>query len=108
MSDIAERLSVSKRTVESWRQRGQLIEPRWTINGSTPVWHWPEVARWHELKDSPVRTIETQAAGGHMVLAEPEYPIESTSPTPACIHRWGPPSQVTSRRRCTECGAFKP
>lgn len=44
--EIAERLGVARRTVDSWRQREMgFPEPRWTVGGR-PAWNWDDVAPW--------------------------------------------------------------
>lgn len=44
--EIAERLGVARRTVDSWRQRDRgFPPPTWTVGGR-PAWNWPEVAAW--------------------------------------------------------------
>lgn len=44
--EIAERLGVSRRTVDQWRQRAlDFPEPRWTVGGR-PAWDWSDVAAW--------------------------------------------------------------
>jgi hypothetical protein len=32
-------------TVDIWRQRGVMPEPRWTVGGR-PAWNWPDVLAW--------------------------------------------------------------
>lgn len=45
--EIAARLGVKRRTVDSWRQRGLAFpDPRWTVGGR-PAWDWPDVEAWH-------------------------------------------------------------
>ena len=47
--EIAERLNVERRTVDSWRQRDVgFPEPRWTVGGR-PAWDWPDVEKWARL-----------------------------------------------------------
>ena len=43
--EIADRLGVQRQTVDQWRQRRLLPEPRWTVGGR-PAWSWPEIERW--------------------------------------------------------------
>ena len=45
LAEIAERLGVARVTVDQWRQRGVLPEPRWTVGGR-PAWNWPDVVMW--------------------------------------------------------------
>jgi predicted DNA-binding transcriptional regulator AlpA len=45
--EIAERLGVKRETVDVWRFRGLLPEPRWTVGGR-PAWDWPDVLTWAE------------------------------------------------------------
>src|SRR2546428_6391057 len=44
-AEIATRLGVKAQTVHTWRQRGLLPAPRWTVSGQ-PAWDWPEVEEW--------------------------------------------------------------
>jgi ParB family chromosome partitioning protein len=43
--EIAELLKVKAPTVEMWRHRGLLPEPRWVISG-TPIWEATEIEQW--------------------------------------------------------------
>lgn len=44
--EIATRLGVKRRTVDSWRQRDLgFPEPRWSVGGR-PAWNWDDVERW--------------------------------------------------------------
>lgn len=45
IAEIAERLKVKRPTVDIWRQRDLLPEPRWTVGGR-PAWNWPDVESW--------------------------------------------------------------
>jgi len=45
LAEIAERMNVSRYTVDKWRQRDLLPEPRWTVGGD-PAWNWPDIHRW--------------------------------------------------------------
>jgi predicted DNA-binding transcriptional regulator AlpA len=51
--EIATRLGVARRTVDSWRGRGTkgdpFPEPRWTVGGR-PAWNWDDVERWHATR----------------------------------------------------------
>lgn len=51
-SEIAERLGVSRRTVETWRQREILPEPEWIVSGS-PIWRGATITRWTEKTGYP-------------------------------------------------------
>ncbi len=44
-ADIAARLGVRAETAATWRHRGLLPEPDWTVSGS-PVWDWSQIAEW--------------------------------------------------------------
>lgn len=47
-TEIAERLGVSIKTVDSWRSRPPVVpmpDEALTISG-TPVWLWSEIERW--------------------------------------------------------------
>jgi predicted DNA-binding transcriptional regulator AlpA len=43
--EIAERLKVERATVDQWRQRRLLPEPKWTVGGR-PAWEWKDIERW--------------------------------------------------------------
>ena len=45
--EIAERLGVARSTVDKWRIRGLLPEPRWVVGGR-PAWPWTEIRTWAE------------------------------------------------------------
>jgi predicted DNA-binding transcriptional regulator AlpA len=45
LAEIADRLGVRRGTVDQWRWRGELPEPKWTVGGR-PAWHWPEIKQW--------------------------------------------------------------
>lgn len=45
LAEIAERLGVARQTVDSWRSRGLLPEPRWSVGGR-PAWEWATIAQW--------------------------------------------------------------
>lgn len=45
ITEIAQRLGVQRATVDVWRARGVLPEPRWTVGGR-PAWNWPDVHAW--------------------------------------------------------------
>lgn len=45
--EIAERLGVKRATVDTWRVRELLPEPRWVVGGR-PCWDWPDVEAWAE------------------------------------------------------------
>ncbi len=47
LAEISELLGVPPNTVTSWRQRGQLPEPRWQLR-SGPLWLSSEIAAWYE------------------------------------------------------------
>lgn len=44
-NDIAARLGVAEQTVKTWKQRGVLPPPSWTVSGR-PAWNWPDIAKW--------------------------------------------------------------
>lgn len=45
LAEIATRLGVQRFTVDRWRQRGLLPEPRWTVGG--PAWDWDtDIVPW--------------------------------------------------------------
>lgn len=48
--EIAERLRVERATVDKWRVRGVLPEPRWTVGGR-PAWAWGDIRAWAEQTD---------------------------------------------------------
>lgn len=43
--EIAERLGVKRATVDQWRLRGLLPDPKWTVGGR-PAWDWTDVEKW--------------------------------------------------------------
>ena len=45
ISEIADRLGVQRATVDQWRHRGLLPDPRWTISGN-PAWDWSDIETW--------------------------------------------------------------
>lgn len=46
LKEIGERLGgVRRGTLDSWRTRRVLPEPRWIVGG-WPAWHWPDIERW--------------------------------------------------------------
>lgn len=45
IAEIAERLGVKRPTVDIWRTRGVLPDPRWEVGGR-PAWNWPDVLAW--------------------------------------------------------------
>lgn len=47
LAEIGERVGVARSTVDQWRQRGVLPEPRWTVGGR-PAWAWADIASWAE------------------------------------------------------------
>lgn len=47
IAEIADRLGVKRPTVDIWRQRNLLPEPRWTVGGR-PAWNWPDIQGWAE------------------------------------------------------------
>jgi hypothetical protein len=44
-AEIAARLRVRPQTVHTWRQRGLMPEPRWTVSGQ-PAWDWTDIEAW--------------------------------------------------------------
>jgi hypothetical protein len=63
--EIATRLGVKPQTVHTWRQRGIVPEPRWTVSGQ-PAWDWPEIEEWAR------RTGRLREADVHAALLELE------------------------------------
>lgn len=47
LAEIAERLGVKRGTVDVWRRRDRLPEPRWTVGGR-PAWDWADIVAWAE------------------------------------------------------------
>jgi predicted DNA-binding transcriptional regulator AlpA len=43
--EIAERLGVKRATVDQWKQRDLLPEPKWIVGGR-PAWDWADIAKW--------------------------------------------------------------
>ncbi len=45
VGDVAKRLGVARVTVDAWRKRQLLPEPRWRVGGR-PAWAWGDVLAW--------------------------------------------------------------
>lgn len=45
LAEIAERLNVERNTVDQWRHRSVLPEPRWSVGGR-PAWDWSDITAW--------------------------------------------------------------
>jgi len=45
--EIAGRLGVSIRTVQTWRMRHVMPEPEYVVSG-VPVWNWETIRQWSE------------------------------------------------------------
>lgn len=45
LAEIADRLGVTRSTLDQWKWRGLLPKPRWTIGGR-PAWRWADIERW--------------------------------------------------------------
>ena len=50
--EIADRLNVSIRTVQTWRARGVMPVAEWWISGM-PVWRWTVIRKWNARRDRP-------------------------------------------------------
>jgi hypothetical protein len=53
LAEMGERLGAERDTLDLWRHRGLLPEPRWTVGGQ-PAWCWrcdiePWALRWGRL-----------------------------------------------------------
>jgi DNA-binding transcriptional MerR regulator len=74
-AEIAGRLGVKPQTVHTWRRRGVLPAPRWTVSGQ-PAWDWADIEAWARrtgrLRDADVHTalLELEDAGWHGDLDE--------------------------------------
>ena len=64
-AEIAARLNVRPQTVHTWRQRGLMPEPRWTVSGQ-PAWDWTDVEAWAR------RTGRLREPDAHAALLELE------------------------------------
>jgi hypothetical protein len=64
-AEIATRLRVRPQTVHTWRQRGRMPAPRWTVSGQ-PAWDWTDVEAWAR------RTGRLREPDLHAVLLELE------------------------------------
>lgn len=64
-AEIATRLGVKPPTVHTWRQRGVMPAPRWTVSGQ-PAWDWTEIEAWAQ------RTGRLRHADVHAALLELE------------------------------------
>jgi predicted DNA-binding transcriptional regulator AlpA len=70
VSEIAELLGVSSNTVTSWRQRGQLPEPRWMLK-SGPIWLAHDITEWYErVKGSPNVSVPPDRIAEALNLAD--------------------------------------
>lgn len=57
--EIAARLGVQRRTVDSWRQRDiGFPEPRWSVGGR-PAWNFDDVQAWHQKRQTNHPTTAT-------------------------------------------------
>jgi predicted DNA-binding transcriptional regulator AlpA len=45
LAEIAVRLGVARQTVDNWRTKGVLPEPKWTVGGR-PAWDWADIDAW--------------------------------------------------------------
>jgi hypothetical protein len=69
--EVAARLYTARPVVDTWRSRGVLPAPRWTVGGR-PAWDWSDIVRWCHDTDrahllQPVReagTLELLNHGG--------------------------------------------
>ena len=74
-AEIASRLAVKAQTVHTWRQRGVLPLPRWTVSGQ-PAWDWPEIEEWAKrtgrLKDVDLHAqlLDLEGSGWNGNLSE--------------------------------------
>jgi hypothetical protein len=64
-AEIAARLHVRPQTVHTWRQRGLMPEPRWTVSGQ-PAWDWTDIEVWAR------RTGRLREPDAHAALLELE------------------------------------
>ena len=72
LAEIAELLGVSSHTVTSWRQRGQLPDPRWSLK-SGPVWRAADITAWYERtkRDPDIVVAPDHVAEAIDLAAEP-------------------------------------
>lgn len=64
-AEIASRLGVKPQTVHTWRQRGLVPDPPWSVSGQ-PAWDWPDIEAWAR------RTGRLRAPDIHAALLELE------------------------------------
>ena len=57
-AEVADRLGVKPQTVHTWRHRGVMPGPRWTVSGQ-PAWEWREIEEWAR------RTGRLRSSGVH-------------------------------------------
>ena len=78
-AEIAARLRVRPQTVHTWRQRGLMPEPRWTVSGQ-PAWDWSDIEAWARrtgrLREPEVHValLELEGAGWEGDLDELRSP----------------------------------
>ena len=72
LAEIAELLGISSHTVTSWRQRGQLPDPRWNLK-SGPVWLAADITDWYERtkRDPDMAVIPDRVSEAIDLAAEP-------------------------------------
>lgn len=61
VKDIAARLGVRDQTVATWKVRGLLPEPRWTVSGMS-VWQWSDIEKWAK-KTGRWDRVESESSG---------------------------------------------
>lgn len=78
--EIADRLKVSRKTVDSWRQRRTgFPEPKWLV-GNRPAWDWRDVHVWAQGRGLVKATPTATPAASPAASSKPERVGEKVTP----------------------------